>query len=72
MHNNLTRNRDRKSGSISVLIIYVDKIVWQYHLIITSMSIDDEEQMVIIDIKLGIQYFICQVPLKKPENLYQI
>lgn len=51
--------------------MYINESVQKYHLIITSMSIDYKEQVVIISIKLDIQYFICQISLKKCENLYK-
>lgn len=46
------------------LIIYADKNIWQYHFIIADININFKEQMIIISIKLSIQYFIYQVFLK--------
>lgn len=55
----------------SILIIYKDRKIWQFALIIVDISINYKEQIVIIDINLGMQYFICQVSPQKRENLYK-
>ena len=55
-----------------ILTMYVDANVQQCHLIIAGISIDYGEQVVITDIKLGIQYSMCQVFFKEHENLYKI
>ena len=55
-----------------VLMMCTDRSIQQYHPIITSMSVDYEEQVVIIAINSGIQCLICKVPLEKRENLCKI
>lgn len=54
-----------------ILMIYIDKNIQQYHLIIPNMSINYKKQVIITIIKSGMQYFICHVSLKEYENLYK-
>lgn len=50
-------------------MICTDGRVQQYNSIIASMSIDYKEQVMITDIKLGMQWSMYQVPPEKCENL---
>ena len=52
-----------------LLIICFDKYIQQCYSIIANISIDYKKQVMIIGIKLEMQYFIYQVPHKKRENL---
>lgn len=52
--------------------MYADKNIQQYHSIIVSISVNYDEQIVITDIKSGIQCLMYQVSSKKHKNLYKI
>ncbi len=53
-------------------MMYADGRVRQCHPIITDMSVDYEEQVVITGIKSGMQYSMYQVSPKERENLFKI
>ncbi len=52
-----------------LLMICADGHLGQCHLIIASISVDYEEQVVLPKIKLGMRCSICQVRPEKRENL---
>ena len=54
-----------------LLMIWIDENMQKCHPIITSISINYKEQVMITSIKSGIQCTICQVPPNKHQNLYK-
>ena len=52
-----------------VLMICADGNLRKYHLIIVSMSVNYEEQIVITGIKSSMQCLMCQILPNKRENL---
>ena len=55
-----------------ILMICADRNVWQYHLIIGSMSVDYEEQVVITGIKSGMQCSMCHILPEERKNLCKV
>ena len=56
----------------SILIICIDRNIWQCHLIIGGMSVDYKQQIVITCIKTGMQCSICHVVSEKCKNLCKV
>ena len=52
-------------------MICIDENVQKCHPIIVGINVDYKEQIMITDIKSGMQCSICQVPPNKYENLYK-
>ena len=55
-----------------ILIICVDGHIWQCHLIISDISDNYEEQVVITCIKSGLQCSIYPIPLEECKNLCKV
>ena len=56
----------------NIWMIYADKNIWQCHLIIGSMSVNHKKQVLIMDIKSGMQCSICHIPPKKHKNFRKV
>ena len=56
----------------NLFMIFIDEHVQQYQPIISDISVDYKEQIVITNIKSGTQCFICKIFLKEYENLCKI